>query len=98
MNYWYLIFAVLFTLLSYLVVVLWRNCDLYSQEACAVGNLLMSIKSQDVESDDAAAARVLNMTPDQYKTEREKGRILFHAGTKVCGIANGLKAPIRLWR
>lgn len=97
MDLLYLIFSGAF-LISLLISWLgWRNSLYYSTRAAEIGNMLMGLKGE-VESDDEAAARVLKMTVDEYKIERKKGRVLYKAGMEVCGIAEGLKAPFRIWR
>jgi len=73
-----------------------RNNRYYGDRAEAIGNMLMDVKC-NIEGDFEEHARILNMSPEEYKTEKDKGRILFRAGQEVVGIAEGLRSPFRIW-
>jgi hypothetical protein len=97
MDLTYLLAFVAFALLAITDWVGWRNSLHYSEEAAEIGQMLMNVKC-DIEGDDEAYARVLKLTIEQYKTERAKGRVLYRAGMRICGISEGLKSPFRFWR
>lgn len=97
MDMTYLLSFVAFALLTVIAWVGWRNSLHYSQEAAEIGKMLMNVKC-DIEGDDEAYARILKLSVAEYKTERSKGRVLYLAGMRVCGISEGLKSPFRFWR
>jgi hypothetical protein len=95
----YILFAILLCtniLTGIISLIAWRNSVYYGKHGKEVGEMLMSVKCE-VEGDEAEHARILRMTPEEYKTEKQKGRILFRAGQEVVGISEGLQAPFR-WR
>lgn len=97
MDLIYLVSFVAFALLAVIAWVGWRNSLHYSEEAAEIGQMLMNVKC-DIEGDDEAYARILKLSVEEYKTERAKGRVLYRAGMRVCGISEGLKSPFRFWR
>lgn len=92
---------ILFTIYAVITAVAswigWRNCVWASTRLHEAGELLKSIDGQ-IETDDEAFARVCNMTVEQYRIEKAKGRAMFCIGTEICAVAAALSAPFRLWR
>ena len=97
MNLDYLFFCIALSLVTIIAWIGWRNSMHYSKEAAEIGGMLMNVKC-DIEGDDEAYARILKLTVSEYKTERAKGRVLYCAGMRVCGISEGLRSPFRFWR
>jgi hypothetical protein len=97
MNPDYLFFFVALSIVAIIAWIGWRNSLHYSKEAAEIGEMLMNVKC-DIEGDDAAYAKILKLTVAEYKTERQKGRVLYRAGMRICGISEGLKSPFRFWR
>lgn len=92
-----ILFACLFFFSILTSLLGWRNSTYYSKKALEIGEVLKQIKGE-IETDDAAFARICKMSVEEYRTERAKGRALYCVGSEVCGIAEGLKAPFRFWR
>lgn len=97
MNLDYLVFGTVLSIVALIAWIGWRNSIHYSEEASAIGSMLMNVKC-DIEGDDEAYARILKLSVAEYKTERAKGRVLYLAGMRVQGISDGLRSPFRIWR
>ena len=90
-----LAFATAFAIMAYVIWIVWHNCFRYAEQAREIGNLLAS-SDGNIETDDEAAARILQLTQEEYKVERKRGNVLRQAGAVMIGIAEGLEAPIRI--
>jgi len=96
-DIWYLLFIAYAVVTSLASWIGWRNCVWAGKRLKAAGELLKSIDGK-IETDDEAWARVCNMSLDQYRTEKAKGRALYCIGTEICSVAAALTAPFRIWK
>jgi hypothetical protein len=82
---------------AYFSIIGWKHQAEYSPRLLEIGTMMQDVKC-NIEGDDEERARIMKMSVEEYKTEREKGRVIIRAGQEVCGIAEGLKSPFHLWR
>jgi hypothetical protein len=92
----FLLFGMLLLSL-FLSFVGYRNSVLYSNRAAEIGGMMVNVRC-DIEGPDDEYARILKMSVEEFKVERQKGRVIFRAGQEVMGIAEGLRSPFRFWR
>jgi hypothetical protein len=95
-EYMYFIFAAILSILGIMGWIAYRNAIYYSKKADDIGDLLIKSKC-DIEGDDEEFARICNMTKENFRAEKAKGRAIILAGNEVKGIAEGLKSPFRCW-
>lgn len=76
-----------------------RNASKIAPRLLAIGSM-MEKADCDVADSAAQYALILKMTQDEFKQERDRGRIINRAGREVSEIAGALQSPfdLKFWR